>query len=262
MIRILITGKGSYIGTHFMNYLKENFPSQYEVDELDMMGDGWKSYDFTKYDVVYHVAGIVHLKEKKENEQLYYQVNRDLTYEVAKKAKAAGVKQFIFMSTMSVYGLIYSKELIKKETPCHPVTYYGKSKLEAEKLLSKLENETFKVCIMRPPMVYGKNSPGNMTKLINMVRKVKIFPTFRNERSSISIEKLIDFVKLYIDGKYSGIYLSQNDEYLCTYEIIKEVMEEENIHVRYTGIFNPIIRFMIGKQSTITKCFGDLKYGK
>lgn len=223
MIRILITGQGSYIGTHFMNYLKENFPAQYEVDELDMMGDGWKSYDFTKYDVVYHVAGIVHLKEKKENEQLYYQVNRDLTYEVAKKAKAAGVKQFIFMSTMSVYGLIYSEEPITKNTPCRPVTYYGKSKLEAEKLISKLEDTTFKVCIMRPPMIYGKGAKGNYPLLAKFAKKTPIFPTLNNERSMLYVGNLVEFIRLMIENNESGVFLPQNEEYVSSKKLVKMV---------------------------------------
>ena len=262
MIKILITGKGSYIGTHFKEYLLNSFKDQYEVDELDMQDPNWKDHDFSKYDVVYHVAGIAHKKEVKENESLYYKVNRDLAIETAKKAKEAKVKQFIFMSSMSVYGLIYSKDLITLNTPCKPNTYYGKSKYEAENEILKLNDKDFKVCVLRPPMVYGKNSPGNLTKLINLVRKVKVFPTIKNERSSITIDKLVEYVKCYIDNESTGIYLPQNDNYLCTYEVVKEMMNEEGVKVHYISVFNSLIRFLIGKQTLITKCFGDLKYGK
>ena len=262
MIKILITGKGSYIGTHFKEYLLNNFKDKYEVDELDMIDGSWKDYDFSKYDVVYHVAGLAHKKEVRENEDLYYKVNRDLAIETAIKAKESKVKQFIFMSSMSVYGLIYSKDLITLNTPCKPNTYYGKSKLEAENEILKLNDKDFKVCVLRPPMVYGKNSPGNLTKLINLVRKVRVFPTIKNERSSITIDKLVEYVKYYIDNESIGIYLPQNDNYLCTYEVVKEMMNEEGIKVHYISVFNPIIHFLIGKQTLITKCFGDLRYGK
>ena len=262
MIKILITGKGSYIGTHFKEYLLNNFKDKYEVDELDMIDGSWKDYDFSKYDVVYHVAGLAHKKEVKENESLYYKVNRDLAIETAKKAKKDGVKQFIFMSSMSVYGLIYSKDLITLKTPCKPNTYYGKSKYEAENEILKLNDKDFKVCVLRPPMVYGKNSPGNLTKLINLVRKAKVFPTIKNERSSSTIDKLVEYVKCYIDNESTGIYLPQNDNYLCTYEAVREIMNEEGAKVRYISVFNPIIRFLVGKQVLITKCFGDLKYEK
>ena len=262
MKKILITGKSSYIGTHFKEYLLNNFKDQYEVDELDMIDPSWKDYDFSEYDVVYHVAGLAHKKEVKENEELYYKVNRDLAIDTAKKTKNAGVKQFIFMSSMSVYGLIYSDKPITIKTPCHPNTFYGKSKYQAEQEILNLADEMFRVCVLRPPMVYGKNSPGNMTKLINMVRKVRMFPTIHNQRSSITIDKLVKSVQEYIERDSSGIFLPQNDEYLCTYKAIKEMMDEEGIKVHYISIFNPVIRFLIGKQTLITKCFGDLKYEK
>lgn len=261
MKRILITGKGSYIGTHFKEYLEKE-PQNYYVEELDMVDGSWKDFDFSDFDVVYHVAGIAHIKEVKENEELYYKVNRDLVIEVAKKAKESGVQQFIFMSSMSVYGLNYSNELITVSTKCNPNTYYGISKYQAEKRIKKLENDTFKVCIVRPPMVYGDNSPGNLTKLFNAVRKFHIFPTIKNERSSITVERLVAFIKEYIDEEKSGLYLPQNDKYMCTYDIVREKMDQEGIKVIYLPLFNPIIKLMIGKVTLVTKCFGDLKYGK
>jgi len=261
MKRILITGKDSYIGTSFKKYL-EQYPDDYYVEELDVRDDSWKEFDFSSFDVVYHVAGIAHKKEVKENEQLYYQVNRDLAIDIAKKAKSENTYQFIFMSSMSVYGLNYSDQLITKDTQCHPNTYYGRSKYQAELELNKLDDDNFKVCIVRPPMVYGKGAPGNMERLYKAVRKFHIFPTLRNERSSISIEKLCQDIKEYIDEDSQGLYLPQNKEYMCTVEMIRRQMKEENIKVFYLSLFNPIIRLLIGKVGIITKCFGDLRYGK
>ena len=261
MKRILITGKDSYIGTSFKKYL-EQYPDDYYVEELDVRDDSWKEFDFSSFDVVYHVAGIAHKKEVKENEYLYYQVNRDLAIDIAKKAKSEQIHQFIFMSSMSVYGLNYSDQLITKDTECHPHTYYGKSKYEAELELNELNDNNFKVCIVRPPMVYGKGAPGNMERLYKAVRKFHIFPTLRNERSSISIEKLCQDIKEYIDEDSQGLYLPQNKEYMCTVDMIRRQMKEENVKVFYLSIFNPIIRLFIGKVEIITKCFGDLRYGK
>ena len=261
MKRILITGKDSYIGTSFKKYL-EQYPDEYYVEELDVRDDSWKEFDFSSFDVVYHVAGIAHIKEVKENENLYYKVNRDLAVDIAKKAKSECIHQFIFMSSMSVYGLNYSDQLITKDTKCQPHTYYGKSKYEAELELNELNDNNFKVCIVRPPMVYGDGAPGNLGKLFKAVRKFHVFPTLRNERSSISIEKLCLDIKKYIDENSQGLYLPQNKEYMCTVDMVKKQMEEENVKVIYMSLFNPMIKLLIGKIGLITKCFGDLKYGK
>ena len=102
MKRILITGANSYIGTSFEKYLKENYPVQYQVDTVDMIDGSWREKSFAGYDSVYHVAGIAHSdngKISEEKKKLYYAVNTELTVETAKKAKADGVKQFIFMSS-------------------------------------------------------------------------------------------------------------------------------------------------------------------
>src|SRR5690606_7124221 len=119
--------------------------------------------------VVIHVAGIAHVKETKENADLYYKVNRDLAFEVAKKAKNEGVKQFIFLSSMSVYGI--ETGIIKINTPTNPKTNYGRSKLEAEELISSIESDSFKVAILRPPMIYGKGCKGNYIRLANLAIK-------------------------------------------------------------------------------------------
>ena len=262
MKKVLITGANSYIGTSFEKFINQNHEDEIEIATLDMMNPRWKEFDFSKFDVVFHVAGIAHRKETKENANLYYTVNRDLAVEVAKVSKDKGIKQFIFMSSMSVYGLDYSNELITKTTKTNPKTNYGKSKLEAEREILKLKDDTFKVSILRPPMVYGKNSPGNMTKLVKAVRKFRMFPTIKNQRSSITIENLSKFVFEVINNEQDGLFLPQNKKYMCTYETIKEQMKEEKINVLYISIFNPLLKVLIGKIGVITKAFGDLKYEK
>lgn len=258
MKKILITGANSYVGTSFEKYVSEQ--GDFQINTLDVKNPDWKKQSFAGYDVIFHVAAIVHKKETKENEELYYKVNRDLTLELADKAKSEHVKQFVFMSSMSVYGLDYSDKLIGLDTPTNPKTNYGKSKLQAEEGLLKIQTEDFKISIVRPPMVYGEDAPGNLGKLMKAVRKVHIFPTIKNERSSITIENLCKEIKKIIEDSKTGIFLLQNEEYLCTYRIVKDSMEKENVKVLYTSIFNPLIRVMIGKIGVVTKAFGDLKY--
>ena len=138
MKKILITGADSYIGTSVEKWLGKD-PEKYQVDTVDMRTDSWKEKDFSPYDVVFHVAGIAHVKETKENQDLYYQVNRDLAYETATKAKSDGVRQFIFLSSMSVYGI--DTGVIDKNTPVKPKSAYGKSKFQAEELINKLADD-------------------------------------------------------------------------------------------------------------------------
>ena len=263
MIRILITGKGSYIGTHFMNYLKENFPSQYEVDELDMMGDAWKSYDFSKYDVVYHVAGLAHSTPDESQRDLYYHVNTDLCYETALKAKQSGVKQFIFMSSIIVYGSgeIGKPRIITKDTPLTPDNFYGDSKKQAEIKIKPLNDENFKVCIIRPPMIYGKGSKGNYPLLAKFAKKTPIFPTLNNERSMLYVGNLVEFIRLMIENKESGVFLPQNEEYVSSKELVRLVSSINEHKVLFTGIFNPILKLM-SKNTYVNKVFGNLTIDK
>lgn len=263
MIRILITGKGSYIGTHFLNYLKDNFPSQYEVDELDMMGDGWKNYDFSKYDVVYHVAGLAHSTPDESQRELYYHVNTDLCYKTAIKAKNDGVKQFIFMSSIIVYGSgeIGKPRVITKDTPLTPDNFYGDSKKQAEIKIRPLNDENFKVCIIRPPMIYGKGSKGNYPLLAKFAKKTPIFPTLKNERSMLYVGNLVEFIRLMIDNKESGVFLPQNEEYVSSKELVRQVSSISGHRVLFTGIFNPILKLM-SKNTYVNKVFGNLTIDK
>ncbi|WP_294578040.1 NAD-dependent epimerase/dehydratase family protein [uncultured Thomasclavelia sp.] len=262
MKKILITGANSYIGTSFEKYIEENHQDDYHIDTLDMINPNWKKCDFSGYDSIFHVAGIAHIKETKNNAHLYYEINRDLAIKVAKKAKQSKVHQFVFMSSMSVYGLDYSNDYITLDTPTNPKTNYGKSKLQAEKEILKLNDDNFKVCVLRPPMVYGDKSPGNLTKLYKLVRKIHVFPTIKNQRSAISVEKLCMEVEKAICLDTKGILLPQNDKYMCTFEIVKNQMQLEDINVIYIALFNQIIRLLIGKVGVITKCFGNLVYEK
>ncbi|MBR2613682.1 MAG: NAD-dependent epimerase/dehydratase family protein, partial [Clostridia bacterium] len=203
MKKILITGSGSYIGESFKEYLKQ-YGEEYSTDTLDMQRADWREHDFSGYDVVYHVAGIAHRKETSENAHLYYEVNRDLALEVARKAKSEGVSQLIFLSSMSVYGI--ERGVITPDTPLAPKTNYGRSKMEAEEGMAELASEDFAICTLRPPMVYGKGCKGNFVSVVSLVRKLPFFPRVENRRSMIYIDNLSSFVKMAIDRELSGLY--------------------------------------------------------
>ncbi len=256
MKKILITGANSYIGTSFEKHMT-NY-EEYQIDTVDMIDGTWRDKNFSEYDVVFHVAGIAHIKETKENAHLYYDVNRDLAIETAKKAKSSGVGQFILLSSMSVYGVLTGK--IDNETVPMPNTNYGKSKLEADLEIQQLESDNFTVTVVRPPMVYGYGCKGNYVTLSRFATKMKLFPKVKNERSMIYIYNLCEFVKMSIENKLSGIYLPQNKEYVSTEDMIRKISKINNNKIFFVGGFENILKkISIG---LFKKVFGDLTYEK
>ncbi|MFC3927406.1 NAD-dependent epimerase/dehydratase family protein [Streptococcus caprae] len=227
MKRVLITGANSYIGRSFMNYVAMD--SEFIVEELDVRTDKWEVFDFSNFDIIFHVAAIVHKNEKNVSSELYSIVNRDLPLKIAKKAKNSGVAQFIFLSSMSVYS--DQDEVISKDTETIPSSLYGKSKLEAEKMLRLIESETFKIAILRPPMVYGPDAVGNYRRLSKLASVLPFFIKVNNQRSMIFIGNLCEFVKKVIAYSASGLFFPQNSEYICTSEMFQEI---RNIHGKKT----------------------------
>lgn len=258
MKHILITGANSYIGTSFEKWLEAS-EGDYQIDTLDMIDPKWRQFDFSPYDAIFHVAAIVHKNEKNMDPTLYDKVNRDLPIELAGLAKAAGVKQFVFLSSMSVYG--NKEEVITKETKENPSTYYGKSKLAAEKGLMQLESADFKVLMMRPPMVYGPKATGNYTRLSKLSRITPIFPNIANQRSMIYIDNLLEFVRKAIDTNLSGLHFPQNKEYVTTSQLVKTIRDVNGKNTLLTAIFNPIIK-PLSNVSQFNKLFGNLVYAK
>lgn len=242
MKRILITGAGSYIGTMVEKWLN-NSPELFCVDTVDTLNDNWRNVDFSKYDVVYNVAGIAHVKTKKNEGPLYYSVNRDMVIEIAKVAKESGVRQFIHMSSMIVYKEVKTikGKNIHKDTIPRPNGFYGDSKLQGERGIMGMACPSFKVCILRPPMIYGPGCRGNFPKLVWLATKTPIFPAWHNKRSMLYIDNLCEFVKQIILLGVSGIVYPQNAEYSDTCEIIRYYAMKYNHKIWITKLINPFI---------------------
>jgi UDP-glucose 4-epimerase len=260
MKNILITGANSYIGTSVEKWLRKE-PQKYKIDTLDMQDENWRENDFSPYDVVFHVAGIAHVSTDPKMEDLYYKVNRDLTIETANKAKIEGVKQFIFMSSIIVYGKSNTNEtFIDRSTVPTPANFYGKSKLQAEERLRQIEDNSFKVVILRPPMIYGKGSKGNYPKLSKAAQRLPFFPDFDNKRSMLHIDNLCEFIRLMIDNEERGLFFPQNREYVKTSEMVRIVAEVHGKKILLTTVFNPLIRLLVNKVNIINKVFGNMGY--
>lgn len=261
MTNVLITGAGSYVGESVRRYILST-SSYFEIDAVDTMNDAWKKADFSKYDVVYHVAGIAHVNADPKMEPLYYKVNRDLTIDVARAAKTAGVKQFIFMSSQIVFHESQSlkTEVLTALTKENPNGFYGDSKLQAEKGLHELECETFKVCILRPPMIYGPNSKGNFPRLVKLAQKTPLFPAWHNQRSMLYIDNLAEFVKQAILRGLGGTFYPQNRELADTVEIIRFFAKANGHKIWITRFLNPFVWLGSFVLQPINKMFATYYY--
>lgn len=271
MKKVLITGANSYIGTTFENWIKENCP-EIITDTVDMIGDAWREVNFGQYDSIFHVAGIAHAdvgKVTEEQKSLYYKVNADLTAECARKAKSEGVTQFVFMSSIIVYGEsagIGKKRVITKDTPLTPANFYGDSKVKAEEALQKLTDNSFKVAILRPPMIYGKGSKGNYPLLAKLARKLPFFPNVKNQRSMLYVGNLCKLIAEVILREKNGIFYPQNKEYVTTCEMVKGIAAVVGKNIKLTRIFNWSLK-LLGKfggkpGGLVNKAFGNMVYEK
>lgn len=266
MKKILITGANSYIGTSFEKYLKDNFPEKYQVDTVDMIDGTWREKSFSGYDAVYHVAGLAHAdtgKVSEERKAFYYKINRDLAVETARKAKTDGVKQFIFMSSAIVYGdsaPIGKSKMITRDTPVSPANFYGDSKVQAERGIRPLEDESFKVCILRPPMIYGKDSKGNYPVLSKLARKLPVFPVVENQRSMLYIGNLVEFVRLMVENEESGLFWPQNGEYSNTSRLVKMIAEAHGKRIILVKGTAWALKLLSHCTGLVNKAFGSLCY--
>lgn len=233
-----------------------------------MIDGSWREKSFDGYDTVFHVAGIAHSdsgKISEEKERLYYAVNTDLTIETAIKAKKDGVHQFVFMSSAIVYGdsaPIGKDKYITKDTAVSPANCYGDSKVKAENGILCLNEDTFRVAVLRPPMIYGKGSKGNYPVLAKLAKKMPVFPYVRNARSMLYIENLCEFVRLIINNYESGIFWPQNNTYSNTSELVKTIASVHGKKVKLLKGFGFLLK-MLGKcTGLVNKAFGNFCYEK
>lgn len=264
MKKILITGADSYIGKSVECWLNK-YPGAYLIDTLDMRNSSWSQTDFSEYEVVFHVAGLAHVSRNPKLKEQYYLVNRDLTIEAAKKAKQAGVKQFIFMSSIIVYGnsgRIGQERIITTDTHENPADFYGDSKLQAEQGILPLCEDSFHIVIVRPPMIYGKESKGNYRKLSKLAKKLPFFPNISNTRSVLHIDNLCEFIRLSIDNDLSGIFYPQNEEYVSTSEMVSAIAHVYGRKIHLTRFFNFALRVLGHVIGTVNKVFGNMAYSK
>ena len=271
--KILITGADSYIGESFRVYAEEHYKDDFEIDVLDMIDPDWRKYDLSQYDIVYHVAGIAHADVGQVDDaarERYYAVNTDLAVEVCEIAKKAGVKEFVFMSSMIVYGASAGygkKKVIDRDTVPEPANFYGDSKLQADVAVRNLADENFTVVVLRPPMIYGKGSRGNYPMLSKLAKKMPVFPDVENERSMLHIDNLCEFlcqVMLVESPDQAVVLIPQDREWTKTSQMVQEIAAVSGNKIKLLKSLRAVVAVggkVPGKiGGLVDKAFGNMVY--
>lgn len=252
-MNILLTGATGFIGSYF---IKE--PSNYSIIPFSFQNGVIVNIDFGRIDIVVHLAALVHQMEG-ASEEAYFHVNTRMTLELAKKAKEAGVKQFIFMSTVKVYGE-ENKTPYTENSPCNPQDDYGKSKLAAEEALKAIEDENFIVSIIRTPVVYGPGVKGNIKSLIKLIQKIPVLPfgAIKNQRSMVYVGNVCAMINAIIEQKKSGIFLASDDKNTSTTELIQTIATAMNRKIVLLNIpgFKPLLQVL--KPVFYQRLYGNL----
>lgn len=260
---LMITGASGFIGSNFI----ERYKDKYNIIPVDLLKIKPEEIDFRGVDTVLHLAALVHQMKGAPREK-YFEVNTELTRRVAEEAKKQGVRHFVFYSTVKVYGYdgdLYNHNIIlSEESECKPMNDpYGESKWEAEKILRRLEDNNFKIGIIRPPMVYGKGVKGNMESLIKLVKMFPILPFNydKNRRSLVNIENLMYLTTLVIDKEASGVFLPLDEKNISLKEIVEGIEKAYNLERINIPMIQPIFWLLTKmKPNIMVRLFGTLQF--
>jgi UDP-glucose 4-epimerase len=255
-MKVLITGENSYLGQSFYKWAKTN-KSPLNLEFISLKGSEWKKTNFSVYDSVIHLAALVHQNESKVSYEEYKRINVDLTNSLADLVIKAKVKQFIFLSTMAVFG---NASRIREKTIMNPITKYGKTKLEAEEELLKLfKNQFTKLAIVRPPMIYGQNAKGNPALFEKVAKALPFFIDNYNKRSFLFIDNFSIFLNQLIDNSSSGIFHPSDPFKSSTFELMAIYRKAHNKNLFKIPFLGHILNVLLWIPF-IKKVFGNLYY--
>jgi nucleoside-diphosphate-sugar epimerase len=214
MRNVLVTGANGFVGKRFLTYNNHNFI----IQTISLRNNDWQQQDFSHIDAVVHLAGKAH-EMQKIDDQIYYDVNVQLTQNLFEKLTKDGVKHFVYISSTKVYGDDIQTVLNENST-CTPTDAYGKSKLAAEQFLLAQKNCT--ISIVRPPLIYGAGVKGNMHKIMELCNSNKPLPfaAIDNKRSMVYVDNLVELINTIITKKEKGIFVAGDATPLSTTELV------------------------------------------
>ena len=244
---------------------------QVVVDFGEIEGKVAISDAFAGVDVVIHAAARVHMMQDRSANPLaeFRKLNRDVTLALAALAADKGVKRFVFLSSIGVNGNNNVKPFSEKDTP-NPQEPYAISKYEAEQGLLVLAKKTgMQVVIIRPPLVYGPNAPGNFGTLVNWLRRGVPLPlgAINNKRSFVALDNLVSFIALCADRTRSPkaanqVFLISDGEDVSTTQLLRKVADALGKKRWLLPVPVGLMSFaarLIGKGDVANRLFGSLQ---
>lgn len=242
-INVLITGSTGFIGSYFIN----QYSSQFVVNTFSFLRDNFDTLKLDGIDCVVHCGALVHQMKREPSYEEFFDSNVNHTLQMAIKAKANNVKQFIFISTIKVFGE-ESKKIFDENSPTSPKDDYGLTKKIAEEKLFELEDKNFKVAILRLPLVFGPGVKANFRSLINIVNQFKILPlgSINNKRSIVFVGNVCHYIFQIIKLRERGIFIANEDESFSTSELINQISKAlgKNIILFSIPLFNQILKIV------------------
>lgn len=219
-------------------------------------------------DVVVHTAGRAHvLREMAQNSLIEYRkVNVDFTLNLARQAANCHVKRFVFISSIGVHGITSDRpftvadELVPEEP-------YAISKLEAEQGLAAIcRDSNMELVIIRPPLTYGSNAPGNFGRMVSWIASGIPLPlgAIDNVRSLISVDNLVDLISICLDHPAAAgkVLLASDGEDVSTTELLRRVAKAMGKPARLIPIPPAALLFgatLLGKRGIATRLIGSLQ---
>lgn len=260
-MKILVIGKNGYISKCFQEYMSSYADDV--VKAISVRDDSWKNMSFAGFDAIFNTAALAHNNARKGTDEEFMNLNVKLPPELAKKAKLDKVPIFIHMSSLIVYGNpsgINEFNPITRDTIPNPDNIYGKSKYMGELQLNKLEDDNFRIAIIRSPRVYGEKDTDSIQQLTCFAKTMPIFPDVKNSISMIYSDNLCELVRLIAESKQRGIFFPQQERYICTSKLVKDISVASGHRLFLTKVFNPILYLIRNKAGIVSKVFGNEGY--
>lgn len=254
--KIVVTGAKGKLSCKTAEWL--NNKNDYSAKQMSLR-NGIEEVNLDGVDSVVHIAGVTPQNVKSPDD--YYKINTVLTEKLANKSKIQGVRHFVYISSMAVYGITQSIDQnggqVNANTPCNPIDEYGKSKLRAEKSLVNLQDDRFKVCIIRVPSVFDEEKTEYTDQYKYLSDKLPFIPKAftGNYKSFIHTNDLCELIYLVLENETGGVICPDDGE-ISAFDICRFISP----HKPVSRISGKMIESFMRNNPRITDYYGAVYY--